>query len=100
MRVTVVCSLQCTVAELVSMIRQRITDIGEDEMSLKFSQKELADKGNELLSDIAGLKEKPRLFVEKVESKGSLARPWTLHIRTLTGREYSVSVSSPQVGVV
>ena len=68
-------------------------------MILKFSRNDLTKDTSVNLSQIEGLKEKPTLFVEKVESKGSLARPWNLHIKTLTGIEHNVQVSSPQVRI-
>ena len=89
--------MQYTVKDLVSAIKSRITDISEDEMILKFSRNELTKDLSVSLSTIEGLKDKSNLFVEKVESKGSLARPWNLHIKTLTGIEHNVQVSSPQV---
>lgn len=66
-------------------------------MSLKFRQTELVENLDQSLADVKDLANESNLFVERVEPKGGLVRPWTLKIKTLTGRVIDVVVSSPQV---
>lgn len=67
-------------------------------MSLKFKKAELTNDGEKNISQVENLKNESNLFLERVDSRGGLARPWTINVKTLTGRVFNVEVSSPQVG--
>jgi hypothetical protein len=72
-------------------------------MSLKYKKKDIIDEratdrtlaqalnieSSEAINSIS-------LFLEQVDNRGGvMVRDWTLHVKTLTGRTYDISFSSP-----
>jgi hypothetical protein len=94
-----------TVDQLQSHIISRLPHFNKSQMSLKYKKKDIIDEratdrtlaqalnieSSEAINSIS-------LFLEQVDNRGGvMVRDWTLHVKTLTGRTYDISFSSPHV---
>ena len=72
------------------------------DVCLKFHKNEItADHSiQRTLSDVGIQKDGDIVFLEKMDITADLARPWVIHIKTLTGTTFNIEISNPQVGLV
>ena len=92
---------QLTVGTLREQIASKV-QIPVSDACLKFHKNEITANQSiqRTLSDVGIQKNGDVVFLEKMDVTPDLARPWVIHIKTLTGKMFNIEVSNPQVGLV
>ena len=83
--------------QIASKVQIPVTDA-----CLKFHKSEITASHyiQRTLSDIGIQRNGDVVFLEKMDNTADLARPWVVHVKTLTGNTFNIEISNPQVGVV